>query len=561
MSSRDTIASLLRRSDFESAASLAMDLLSRDPSNDDLFGLLALAREGTGDGAGAEDAFRSAIAHAHDEAHRIRYAGNYAAHLIDQDRRVEARALIDREWIWSPVEGAKPEFVDAAFNMARILRFCDLCDSAIALLRQVSQTSHINFELLHYFVELLSNRGLHEEAYGIVRDAPSALQACEDFGALRAFVAAKAGRATEAREATTTYFECHPVYLAPRPHDGKIGIVVINRKPDAEELIANRFDQHFCDNYPRQLAQRFSTQYVFDSIFAPCNVTGISKLVSDRPRIGINNITNSELLLSQDTYKEIQVVERALNLEVINRADICLYSTRQLNAIAFREIDNIVVPRIERFFKRTGEERQIARFIEKEFRYPLIVRGVYENMGQNLHLVSTNQELIDGLATIPGTEIYVIQFIDKPPGREHFRRMRAAFVEREPVIIRADYSPFWMIHGRVPLLLVPDFRYSNELYKERPDLLEHANQIMRQPEQELGKDVIKTLRELAHACPLDIFGLDFDVDEHGRVVFFEANATMNFYINTEPELPYPVEPFGELDAKMHKYFRQKSGLN
>jgi hypothetical protein len=232
-----------------------------------------------------------------------------------------------------------------------------------------------------------------------------------------------------------------------------------------------------------------------------------------------------------------------------------------LNAIAFREIDNIVVPRIERFFKRTGEERQIARFIEKEFRYPLIVRGVYENMGQNLHLVNTNQELIEGLTTIPGTEVYVIQFIDKPPAREHFRRMRAAFVEKDPAIVRADYSPFWMIHGRVPLLLVPDFRYSNELYKERPDLLEHANQIMRQPEHELGKDVIKALQDLAHACPLDIFGLDFDVDEHGRVVFFEANATMNFYINTEPELPYPVEPFNELDGKMHKYFRRKSGLN
>ncbi|MDR3570958.1 MAG: hypothetical protein P4L81_02025, partial [Candidatus Pacebacteria bacterium] len=362
-------------------------------------------------------------------------------------------------------------------------------------------------------------------------------------------------------EAVNAYVECHPVYLTPRPHDGKIGVVVINRKPDAENLILNRIDHHFCDNYPRQLAQRFSTQYVFDSIFVPCNATAISKLASDRPCIGINNITNAELLLSHDTYKEIQLVESALNFDFINRAEICLNCTRQLNAIAFSEIDNIVVPRIERFFKRMGEEGQIAKFIAKEFEYPLIVRGLYENMGQNLHLVNTMQELIDALTTIPGTEIYVIQFIDKPPGREHFRRMRAAFVEKEPVIVRADYSPFWMIHGRVPHSLVPDFRYSGELYKERPELLEHANQIMRKPEQELGKNAIEALQNLAHVCPLDIFGLDFDVDEHGRVVFFEANATMNFYINAEPELPYPVAPFGELDEKMHRYFRRMSGLN
>ena len=561
MTSRDAIASLLRRSDFESAASLAADLLAKDPSNDDLLGLLALAREGSGDGDGAEHAFKSAIAHACDEAHRIRYASNYAAHLIEQDRRVEARALLDQEWVWSPAKGAKPEFVQAAFNLARILQFCDLSDLALALLRQVAQTPHNRFELLHYFVELLNDRELYEEAYGIVRDAPAELRAHEDFLALRAFVAAKAGHTTEAHEAIKPYVERHPVYLTRRPHEGKIGLIVINPTPDPETLILDRFEHHFFSNYPRQLAQRFSTQYVFDSIFAPCNGTAVSKLLSDRPRVAINNITNAELLLSRDRYKEVKVVENALKLDVVNRADRCLNCTRQLNAIAFAELENTVVPRIERFFKRKGEEGQLARFITKAFDYPMIVRSMYENMGQNLYLASTKQELIDSLTTIRDPDIYIIQFVDKPAGREHFRRMRAAFVEKEPVIVRADSSPFWMIHGRVPHLLIPDFRYSDELYKERPDLLEHANQIMRQPEQELGKAAMTTLRNLARACPLDIFGLDFDVDELGRVVFYEANATMNFYINADPEFPYPVESFGELDDRMHRYFRRMSGLN
>jgi tetratricopeptide (TPR) repeat protein len=561
MTSRDAIASLLRRSDFDSAASLATDLLAKDPSNDDLLGLLALAREGSGDEDGAEDAFKSAVAHACDEAHRIRYASNYAAHLIDRGRRAEARALLDREWIWSPVNGAKPEFVNAAFNLARILQFCDLRDLAIALLRQVSQTPHNNFELLHYFVELLNDGELHEEAYEIVRDAPSELRAHEDFIALKAFVAGKAGHVTEALEAIKTYVERHPVYLTPRPHDGKLGVVVINPLPEVDDLISDRAGHHFSANYPRQLAQRFSTQYVFDSVFAPSDVAGLSQLASDRPRIAVNNVTNAEFLLSDDLYKKIQSIENALGLDVVNRAAHCLKGTRQLNALTFGQLDNVVAPRTERFFKKSGQERQLAQFIEKAFDYPLIVRSIYDNQGQNLHLVRTTQELSDRLKEIPGTAVYVVEFVDGPPGRQHFRRMRAAFVEKEPVIVRADYSAFWMIHGRVPHMLIPDYLYSNELYKDRPDLLEHANQIMRQPERELGKQAITTLKNIAHACPLDIFGLDFDVDEQGRVVFFEANATMNFYINTEPELPYPAEPFSELDEKMHRYFRRMGGLN
>ena len=39
--------------------------------------------------------------------------------------------------------------------------------------------------------------------------------------------------------------------------------------------------------------------------------------------------------------------------------------------------------------------------------------------------------------------------------------------------------------------------------------------------------------------PLDIFGVDFDVDADGRLMFFEANATMNLLSNAPAHMDYP----------------------
>jgi hypothetical protein len=35
--------------------------------------------------------------------------------------------------------------------------------------------------------------------------------------------------------------------------------------------------------------------------------------------------------------------------------------------------------------------------------------------------------------------------------------------------------------------------------------------------------------------------MDFDVDDEGKVIFFEANASMNLFPKTPPEFPYPRE--------------------
>ena len=555
--SRDAVASLLRQGKHQAAAHLAEELLQSDPTNDDLFGLLAVARERLGDAEGTGHAYQAALVHARDEAHRIRYAGNYAAYLIECDRKDDARAVVRKAWIWSPETGAAPSFVNAAFNLARVLHALDLADDALALARQVEQRGQMNFGFFRFFIRILCECGRTEEADASVKAAPGDLRNHDEFVTLRAYVAGKSGRGAEAWQAIETSLRMYPVHLGARPHDGAINVVVINDVPTAESMIEEPVHRHFALNFPRQLLDRMSKHVVFDSVFASCGQNDLVRVPRDRPSLCLNNVTNGEQLIRSGSYSLVQSMETSLGLPVINSAEKAMACTRIANAKTFGALVGLVVPKIATYRKVAGQGATLARTIEQAFSYPMIVRNMFSQMGQNVFHVASREDLVTAIDTIVGNEIYVIEFVDKPKSRPHFRRMRAVFVGHDPVIVRADYSPFWMIHGRVMNTKVINTAYSMDLYRDRPDLLADADEIMRRPEERLGLSAMNTLRAIARLCPLDLFGLDFDIDDFGNVVFFEANAHMNFYLSNESEFPYPREPFEALDALFLAYFKKQ----
>jgi hypothetical protein len=66
--------------------------------------------------------------------------------------------------------------------------------------------------------------------------------------------------------------------------------------------------------------------------------------------------------------------------------------------------------------------------------------------------------------------------------------------------------------------------------------------------------VPRVLRAIAGRIPLDIFGIDFDVDPDGRVIFFEANATMNLLSTAySREVDYPRHAEARLLAAIRSY--------
>jgi hypothetical protein len=87
-----------------------------------------------------------------------------------------------------------------------------------------------------------------------------------------------------------------------------------------------------------------------------------------------------------------------------------------------------------------------------------------------------------------------------------------------------------------------------------------ANAIVQKP-QRIGEAAWNTLAEVGRRIPLDVFGMDFDVDDEGRVVFFESNATMLLLSNAPPDLDYPQDAQQVFLKRLDALLLKRAGIS
>jgi hypothetical protein len=74
---------------------------------------------------------------------------------------------------------------------------------------------------------------------------------------------------------------------------------------------------------------------------------------------------------------------------------------------------------------------------------------------------------------------------------------------------------------------------------ERPELVAAEERMFATPEGAFPDEVQDVLSAVRERMPLDFFGMDFGIAPDGRVVLFEANATMNFFpLSPDPRFAY-----------------------
>jgi hypothetical protein len=165
-----------------------------------------------------------------------------------------------------------------------------------------------------------------------------------------------------------------------------------------------------------------------------------------------------------------------------------------------------------------------------------------------MNKADSRERLIEIIAAVDCPErFFVTQFVDSRAGNTFYRKIRAAVVKDEIIIVRVDHDTHWKIYARKS-----DERVA--FYSANAQLLEEEKQIINEPEARLGAAAIRGLRAIRERIPLDVFGIDFDVDAAGVLVFYEANATMNLFSTARKEVPYPKEADERLKEAFRSYF-------
>jgi hypothetical protein len=92
----------------------------------------------------------------------------------------------------------------------------------------------------------------------------------------------------------------------------------------------------------------------------------------------------------------------------------------------------------------------------------------------------------------------------------------------EILLHSASYYDHWLVGGwRIG-------EQAARFYDANPGCIAEGAAAIADPEAALGAEPMQALRRLRARIPIDLFGIDFDVDSDGRVVVFEVSSAMIF---------------------------------
>jgi hypothetical protein len=377
--------------------------------------------------------------------------------------------------------------------------------------------------------KLLAELRLQDEDYEAALEALNSIEDTHDLWTLSARL--KCARAMSAKDEIRTFrdslLRSSSIYVDDNHRKERMTILCVNSL-DNVPVTESLFDLHFHANYPTQLARRMKDRFNFISVFPESPYIDRALLKAD---IVLNNIVNGEALSGAgggNLKEDLSAFVDSIGIPVINHPMRAAMTTRQRMAAALKDLTNVVVPSAIRFIARNEEIDFQVRALEVKLNYPMIVRTTTYQAGLGMAKIEDVTELRRELSAKNGRELYAHNFVENRTEDGWYRKFRAAVVGDEIIPHWVDFSDDWNVHGRAS----PERK---AFYRQRSYLREAEKRVLTIPNDILTRGVLSALADIRQRVPLDIFGIDFDVMQDGRILFFEANACMLLFGPANPE--------------------------
>jgi glutathione synthase/RimK-type ligase-like ATP-grasp enzyme len=197
---------------------------------------------------------------------------------------------------------------------------------------------------------------------------------------------------------------------------------------------------------------------------------------------------------------------RASGAPVINPPRAVLATGREANARRLGALADVVAPATARLTR--------VQLAQRELRFPLLLRTPGFHGGDHFVRVDAAGDLADALARLPGEELLAIAFLDSRGADGAFRKYRAMIVDGRLYPLHLAIGPQWKLHYfSAEMAGSPERRAEEAAFLA--DLRAHV-----------GARAYAALERIRDALALDYGGIDFGLAPDGRVLLFEANATM-----------------------------------
>jgi Flp pilus assembly protein TadD len=551
--SRAEALALHRSGALDRAEAIYNTLLEASPDDPDVLGLLGALELQRGRLEDGEDLLRRSLQSPQaDPGLHLRNLNNLFVALRGQGRDQSARDLAATDLPDWPAD-LRPDETQSgqAASLAEALGLFGRSERGAGLLERMASAAGGDAGMWLLAGRLRLKSGDPAAAIVPLRKAcacdPSDWQAPAMLSAAHCALGDDAGAA----EATALSLRAAPVYFAPAVKGQAATILCLNNAPRRIKTPeAGLHGLHFKTNYISQISHILDAEYRFGSVFL--NLPHDPSALSDVDVV-FNNIASGEEMSLPGWLEQAEDLIARIGRPVINHPRAVLQMTRQKAADLLRPIAGLRVPHIGRYWRDMGSIAEIEADIAASFTYPVIVRHVAADSSSK-SLVAENKtaflaknfgELRRFLESINWPQFYVIQFVEmcRPDGVR--RKLRAAFFPDEIIMIHVLFHNEWSVGGRAG--------QAANFFNENPPLVEEMHRVLADPWRFLGSHVPPLLEAVRAAVPLDVFGMDFDIDEDGQIVPFETQATMEF-------LPPPSTPkhliTPENDARVNDAFRR-----
>ena len=239
--------------------------------------------------------------------------------------------------------------------------------------------------------------------------------------------------------------------------------------------------------------------------------------------VAFNAVGNADIL-----EESFECVSRfARSHKVLNSPASVARTRRDRLPELLEGIPGVVVPRVVRMSRRELAVGDLSDRLRAEgITCPVLVRPISGHGGEGVRLLQTVGELA---SFEPGDAdaYYFIAYHDCRLADGYFRKYRTIFVDRAPFPYHLAISEHWLVH------------YFSASMMSEPWKREEEGRFLAAPTTVLGQASMAALRSIGERLDLDFAGIDFAVLPDGRILVFEANATMLVHLrDNEVDFPY-----------------------
>ena len=210
------------------------------------------------------------------------------------------------------------------------------------------------------------------------------------------------------------------------------------------------------------------------------------------------------------TSKQVEWFLQTCDKPVFNLPAAVERTARDRIPALFKSIANAVVPVTVKLDPKNIHEQLLTL---PEVQFPAIVRPSGSHGGDHLVKLESAQDL-SALVTFNAAAYYATNYLDYRSDDGYYRKYRMLFIDRQPYPYHLAINDYWLVHYETADMLNAPWKLAEEA------------RFLEAPATAIGAKAMATVEAIARALDLDYCGLDFSVLKNGRVLVFEANATM-----------------------------------